>query len=81
MSRISSVIARLRKNTTTLARDTRGIGTVEYVIMLVLVAILAIGAWQSLGSAIQKNVGGSTEKLDGLMGSGTSANTPRPPGQ
>lgn len=49
-----------------LLRDERGLTTVEYVIILVLIAVMAIGVWQKFGTAIQGQVTGSTKAVDEL---------------
>jgi Flp pilus assembly pilin Flp len=36
-----------------LARDDRGLSTVEYVIILVLIAAVALGAWKQFGEDVQ----------------------------
>lgn len=47
-----------------LARDERGLSTVEYVIILVLVAAGAIGLWMSFGKTLTGKIQGATEDLD-----------------
>jgi len=34
------------------ARDERGLSTVEYVILLALIAVVGIGVWQSFGQTL-----------------------------
>lgn len=34
-------------------RDDRGLSTVEYVILLVLIAAVAMGTWQTFGAEVQ----------------------------
>jgi Flp pilus assembly pilin Flp len=45
-----------------LARQ-RGISTVEYVVLLVLIAAIAIGAWRLFGETVQKGLGRATDRL------------------
>jgi Flp pilus assembly pilin Flp len=47
--------------------DNRGVTTVEYVIVLVLVAVLAIGVWKKFGGSIQNQVTTSQKGIDGLQ--------------
>jgi Flp pilus assembly pilin Flp len=47
-----------------LARDERGLSTVEYVIILVLVAAAAIGLWISFGTILKSKITGATNELD-----------------
>ena len=47
-----------------LVRDERGLSTVEYVIILVLVAAAAIALWMSFGSVLRTKIGAATTELD-----------------
>ena len=53
---------------TDLLRDTRGLSTVEYIILLVLVAIVGIGAWSAFGSKIRDKIMGSTRRVETELG-------------
>jgi Flp pilus assembly pilin Flp len=44
--------------------DERGLSTVEYVILLVLVAVMSITAWKRFGEAVRKTVYDSTNALN-----------------
>jgi Flp pilus assembly pilin Flp len=57
MKRIRSFCAALR-------RDQRGLSTVEYAIILCLIAAFAVGTWQSFGEKVEKSLGESTRKID-----------------
>ena len=46
-----------------LARDERGLSTVEYVILLVLVAVAGIVAWNNIGGTVVSKIEGSDTKL------------------
>lgn len=46
-----------------LLRDERGLTTVEYIIILCLIAIVGFGVWQQFGSTIKEK----TEGADGTM--------------
>jgi Flp pilus assembly pilin Flp len=50
----------------TLISDQRGLSTVEYVIILVLIAVLCIGVWKAFGSTIQGKIGGSRDRINDL---------------
>lgn len=41
------------KKTNSLTRDERGLSTVEYIIILVLIAAAAVGLWSDFGGTIQ----------------------------
>ena len=66
MTRIVQSVRRFQGHSLTLLRDTRGLSTVEYVIILVLVAVLAIGTWRTFGSSVKKKITDSTTAVDGL---------------
>jgi Flp pilus assembly pilin Flp len=51
---------------TSVLRDERGLTTVEYVIILVLLAIVAISVWSKFGDAVRGRVEHSTEQVDKL---------------
>ena len=55
----------------TLKEDPAGLSTVEYIIILVLIAVLAITVWRSFGEAVQENVEHSTEQVGNLRGGGS----------
>lgn len=57
-----------------LLHDERGLSTVEYVIILVLIAVVAIGVWQAFGGAIMAQVTGATEDINGLGSGSTTDN-------
>ncbi len=61
-----NVMNRLRRaaGRHSLARDERGLSTVEYVIILVLVAAAAIGLWVSFGTVLRTKIGAATNELD-----------------
>lgn len=46
-----------------LQRDERGLSTVEYVIILALVAVSAIGLWKTFGENIHAKIRGSSSEL------------------
>lgn len=47
-------------------RRARGLSTVEYVIVLVLLACVAIGTWQLFGESVRRALSSTTPQLDGL---------------
>ncbi len=50
-----------------LANDERGLSTVEYVILLALIAMLGIGVWTTLGKSVKEAVEGSNKKMDKVV--------------
>ena len=59
------------RNPNALLRDTRGLSTVEYIILLVLVAIVGIGAWSAFGTKIKDKIMGSTNRVETELGDPT----------
>jgi len=49
-----------------LRRDERGLTTVEYVILLVLMAVAGIGVWNTLGKTVRDKINDSNGKVDGM---------------
>ena len=49
-----------------LLADQQGLSTVEYIIILILIAVIAIVAWQAFGSAVKSKVEGSTDNITNL---------------
>ena len=47
-------------------RDDRGLSTVEYTIILVLIAVAGIGLWSSFGDVLTDKIGGATDQLDSM---------------
>ena len=46
--------------------DERGLSTVEYIIILVLIAVIAITAWKQFGEAVEFHVRDSTTQVNNL---------------
>jgi Flp pilus assembly pilin Flp len=49
-------------------RDQRGLTTVEYVIVLCLVAAVAVGTWGKLGKVISEGLGGAKDDIAKELG-------------
>jgi Flp pilus assembly pilin Flp len=49
-----------------LLRDNKGLTTVEYIIILCLIAVVGFGVWKKFGEKVKEKVGGSTEQVDEL---------------
>lgn len=67
-------LARRVAGSQSIVRDERGLTTVEYVIILVLIATMAILAWGKLGKAVTDKVGESETQINDL-------GKPLPPGK
>ncbi|HKO48579.1 MAG TPA: hypothetical protein VJV79_12695 [Polyangiaceae bacterium] len=66
MNNILQFIRRRPGQALSLLRDTRGLSTVEYVIILVLIAFLAIGTWRQFGTTVQGKVNTATTGIETL---------------
>lgn len=60
------ITAARKSNKLSLRRDERGLSTVEYVILLVLMAVAGIGVWNTLGTTIRGKISDSDGKMGGL---------------
>jgi len=60
-------LARRVRGRARLAADERGLSTVEYVIILVLLAAIAIVAWRSFGAAVRTALGRSESTIDATL--------------
>jgi Flp pilus assembly pilin Flp len=49
-----------------LLRDNKGLTTVEYIIILCLIAVVGFGVWKKFGEKVKEKVGGSTDQVDEL---------------
>jgi Flp pilus assembly pilin Flp len=47
-----------------LARDDRGLSTVEYVIILVLIAVLGIVSWNKFGGVVKDKIDSSKDAVE-----------------
>ncbi len=52
--------------TQSLARDQRGLTTVEYVIVLVLIAVVGIGVWRTFGQNLSAKINEAASSVQGL---------------
>ena len=52
-----------KTNGLTLLRDTRGLSTVEYVIILALIAVAGIGLWTKFGTTVKNKITDSDKKM------------------
>ena len=49
-----------------LLADQQGLSTVEYIIILILIAVIAITAWKQFGEAVEYHVRDSTTQVNNL---------------
>jgi Flp pilus assembly pilin Flp len=52
---------------TGLTHDQRGLTTVEYVIVLIVIAVIAIGAWKGLGKAVVTQITAASASVGNLQ--------------
>ncbi len=58
----------MTKNTRSLARNTEGLSTVEYVILLMLIAVVGIVAWRTFGNTVVGKINSGNSQISGLGG-------------
>ncbi len=49
-----------------LLKDDRGLSTVEYIIILCLICIVAFAAWKKFGETVKGKVGGANDQVETL---------------
>lgn len=49
-----------------LLADEQGLSTVEYIIILILIAVIAITAWKQFGESVEYHVRDSTTQVNNL---------------
>jgi len=54
------------KNIKKLHRDVGGLSTVEYVIILILIAVISISAWRTFGNNVVTKVTSGSNQIQGL---------------
>jgi Flp pilus assembly pilin Flp len=64
---------------TKLVNDERGLSTVEYVIILVLIAAAAVGTWTTLGGTIRTKIDDSNKEINGITVHGDNAGASKDP--
>ena len=62
MAQIKNITSSLKN----LVKDERGLTTVEYIIVLVLIAITGFAAWKSFGSQVKSTVNNSNQAMQSL---------------
>ena len=58
----------MKKNTRALVRNTEGLSTVEYVIILMLIAVVGIVAWRTFGNTVVSKINNGNSQISGLGG-------------
>lgn len=61
------------RHTTDLIEDTEGLTTVEYIIILCLIAVVGFAAWQKFGKTVQTKVGQADDVMGELPGTTTGS--------
>jgi|GEM_PF-1559300 len=56
----------MRERKTSLLSDTRGLSTVEYIILIALIAVVGFTAWQNFGATVARKVGMSDAAIASL---------------
>ncbi len=55
-----------RQENRSILRDQRGLTTVEYVIILCLIAVVGFAVWKKFGETVKTKVGGATTTVETL---------------
>ncbi len=63
------MFARIRSQLARLRRDQAGLTTVEYVIVLTLIAVAAVGTWDKFGENINRYIDQANTDLEKSLGS------------
>ena len=58
----------MKKNNRSLVRNTEGLSTVEYVILLMLIAVVGIVAWRTFGNTVVGKINAGNSQVSGLGG-------------
>jgi hypothetical protein len=53
-----------------LGRSTEGLGSIEHVLLLCLIAVVCFGVWRHFGDTIERKIAGAGAVMDGLPSSG-----------
>ncbi|MFO0630621.1 MAG: hypothetical protein U0325_34025 [Polyangiales bacterium] len=55
-----------KNNVRALIKDTEGLSTVEYVIILILIAVVGITAWRTFGNTVVNKINSGNSQISGL---------------
>ena len=55
-----------KNNVRALIKDTEGLSTVEYVIILILIAVVGITAWRTFGNTVVTKINSGNSQISGL---------------
>lgn len=56
----------MKKNLRSLHQNTEGLSTVEYVIILILIAVVGITAWRTFGNTVVTKINSGNSQISGL---------------
>jgi len=56
----------MNKNLRSLHQNTEGLSTVEYVIILILIAVVGITAWRTFGNTVVTKINSGNSQISGL---------------
>lgn len=63
---MKAVTAKQKSLSNRIARDERGLSTVEYTILLVLIAVVGIKLWSDFGETLKSKITGADTVLQGM---------------
>jgi len=55
-----------KNNVRAMIKDTEGLSTVEYVIILILIAVVGITAWRTFGNTVVNKINSGNSQISGL---------------
>jgi Flp pilus assembly pilin Flp len=62
-----TLVKTLLRRFESLAADERGLSTVEYVILLALIAVVALGTWQTFGEQVHDSITDSSNQFNSIV--------------
>jgi len=66
-----TALERKQEKARNLKKDTRGLSTVEYLILLVVIAVASIGIWNKIGGKVVEHANSSKDELGKVKAEGT----------
>ncbi len=68
MNHIRRITSRLAGHSRSLAKDSRGMTTVEYCVILGVVVVFGITVWSSFGEQVNERITANTGAIQGMQG-------------
>jgi Flp pilus assembly pilin Flp len=68
LTKTDKLLAKLLSVYYALEDDTKGLSTVEYVILLILIAVVGIAAWRTFGNTVVTKINAGNSQVSGMGG-------------